>query len=107
VDVVGHNHGYIERYLDFVIVQTTIQHNVAGLLGEHPAFACAERNEVGLIVALEMGKLAPVEGLSRSHNIGVEVPINFVGTAALGCPPGRSPGRRIVVFHSWIMRNGE
>jgi hypothetical protein len=80
VYVIGHDSGNMKKAFDVVVVQTTLQRDRARGSWQDPSTKCAERDEVPLIVALQMRQVTPV----KRH-------IDSRMTAALGRPPERSP----------------
>lgn len=66
MNVVRHDHGRVQRVHDLMIVETGLKHYVASPGGQPPAAIRNERDEVGFVVALEMGQIATIKGhLSR------------------------------------------
>ncbi len=59
--MIGHYDNNPKFYLGSLIVQTGIQHKAASGFGKYPAMMGAESQEVRLVVALQMRKLAPIE----------------------------------------------
>ncbi len=83
--VIGHDSGNMKKAFDVVVVQTTLQRDRARGSWQDPSTKCAERDEVPLIVALQMRQVTPV----KRH-------IDSRMTAALGRPPERSPAKSSV-----------
>jgi hypothetical protein len=108
MNMIGHDDNYIQVDTGLIVMQTTIQNNVACALGESPAIVGAKCNEMRFVVSLQVRKLPSIETaphllpqtkwrqplsyLPTNHvaTAALVFTTNHVATAALGCRAERS-----------------
>ena len=61
MNMIWHDDNYIQVDTGLIVMQTTIQNNVACALGESPAIVGAKCNEMRFVVSLQVWKLPSVE----------------------------------------------
>jgi hypothetical protein len=78
MNVIGHNHRRMQKMLDVVVMKTGPQCDRASRVRQNPSLKGTERNEMTLIISLQMWQFPSVEHNSRSDS-------------RLGCPAKAKP----------------
>jgi hypothetical protein len=60
--VIGRDYRHTEVVFFLMPVKAPVQHNGSGPIRKHLAATRHERNEMGFVIALQMGQSSPVKG---------------------------------------------
>jgi hypothetical protein len=86
MNVIGHDDRRVQVEGVLILMQAAIECDLASAVGKNPSMVCAEGQKMRLVVALQMGKIAPIKRLRHAH----------VGADALVCPAERSSALGII-----------
>src|ERR1700746_1590044 len=86
MDMIRHDDRRVQVEGVLILMQAAIECDLASAVGKNPSMVCAEGQKMRLVVALQMGKIAPIKRLRHAH----------VGADALVCPAERSSALGII-----------